>query len=92
MLLIGKVWQTEGLRSSLDSFLIPKALWGVGIVEVADEPDARAIGKNDPAVKAGLTFEIYPMPGAVVRKWKTIQAVKSTETYRKGSSFFSKPK
>jgi len=48
--------------------LIPKALWGVGIVEVADEPDARAIGKNDPAVKAGLTFEIYPMPGAVVRK------------------------
>jgi hypothetical protein len=50
------------------------------------------LSSNDPAVKGGLTFEIYPMPGAVVRKSETIQAVKSMETYRKGSSFFSNPK
>jgi uncharacterized protein YciI len=48
--------------------LDPKGPWGVAIVEVADEPDARALGTNDPAVKAGLTFEVYPMPGAIVRK------------------------
>jgi len=41
--------------------LDPKGPWGVAIVEVADELDARALGTNDPAVKAGLTFEVYPM-------------------------------
>jgi uncharacterized protein YciI len=39
----------------------PKGHWGIAIIEVADEPDARALGTNDPAVKAGLTFEVYPM-------------------------------
>ena len=38
-----------------------KGPWGVAIIEVSDEPDARALGTNDPAVKAGLTFEVYPM-------------------------------
>jgi hypothetical protein len=37
-------------------------------VDVCVEPDAHALGTNDPAVKAGLTFEVYPMPGAIVRK------------------------
>jgi hypothetical protein len=41
--------------------------WGVAIVDVADEPYARVIGINDPAVKiGGLTFEVYPMPSIVV--------------------------
>jgi uncharacterized protein YciI len=48
--------------------LDPKGPWGVGVVEVTDEPDARILGENDPAVKAGFMFEVYPMPGAVVRK------------------------
>lgn len=48
--------------------LDPKGPWGVAIVEVADEADARALGTNDPAVKAGLTFEVYAMPGTVVRR------------------------
>jgi uncharacterized protein len=48
--------------------LDPKGTWGVAIVEVADEPDAHALGRNDPAVQAGLTFEVYPMPGAIVLK------------------------
>lgn len=42
--------------------LDPRGPWGVAIVEVADEPDARILGTNDPAVKAGLTFDVYPMP------------------------------
>jgi uncharacterized protein len=58
----------RGIAIVFGLVLDPKGPWGVGIVEAADEPDARAIGTNDPAVKAGLTFEIYPMPGAVVRK------------------------
>jgi hypothetical protein len=43
----GKVGQTKGLRSSLDLFLNRKALEGSGIVEVADEADAHAIGTYD---------------------------------------------
>lgn len=48
--------------------LDPKGVWGLAIVEAANEQDVRALGANDPAVKAGLTFEVYPMPGAIVRK------------------------
>lgn len=58
----------KGISIVFGLVLDPKGPWGVGIVEVADEADARALGTNDPAVKAGLTFEVYPMPDAVVRK------------------------
>lgn len=47
--------------------LDPKGTWGVAIVEMTDEQDVHALGTNDPAVKAGLTFEVYPMPGAVAQ-------------------------
>jgi hypothetical protein len=42
--------------------LDPNGPWGVAIVEVEDESHTRLHGINDPAVKAGLTFEVYPMP------------------------------
>lgn len=58
----------KGIAIVFGLVLDPKGPWGVGIVEVADEADARALGTNYPAVKAGLTFEVYPMPDAVVRK------------------------
>ena len=52
--------------------LDPRGPWGVGIfvvfVDVANESYARALGTNDPAVKAVLTFDVSLMPGAVVRK------------------------
>ena len=48
--------------------LDPKDIWGVAIVEVASEPEAHILGRNDPGVQAGFTFEVYPMPGAIVRK------------------------
>ena len=48
--------------------LDPKGTWGVAIVEVASEPEAHILARNDPAVQAGFTFEVYPMPGAILRK------------------------
>ena len=42
--------------------------FGVGILEVADEAEARHFGENDPSVRAGLNrFEIYPMRVAASR-------------------------
>ena len=36
--------------------------FGLGILEVADEVEARHFGENDPSVRAGLNrFEFYPM-------------------------------
>jgi uncharacterized protein YciI len=40
--------------------LDPKGTWGTAIVEVASESEAHILGKNDPAVQAGFTFEVYP--------------------------------
>ena len=58
----------RGIAIVFGPVLDPTGTWGVAIVEVADEPDAHALGTNDPAIKAGLTFEVFPMPGAIVRK------------------------
>jgi hypothetical protein len=36
--------------------------WGLGLLDLDDEHDARAIGQNDPAVESGTCrFEIVPM-------------------------------
>ena len=52
----------RGIAVVFGLVLDPKGPWGVAIVDVADEPDARVLGINDPAVKAGLTVDVYPMP------------------------------
>ena len=42
--------------------MAPDWAFGVGILEVADEGEARQFGENDPSVRAGLNrWEIYPM-------------------------------
>jgi uncharacterized protein YciI len=42
--------------------MAPAGAFGVGILEVADEAEARQFGENDPSVRAGLNrWEIYPM-------------------------------
>jgi len=42
--------------------MAPGGAFGVGILEVADEAEARQFGENDPSVRAGLNrWEIYPM-------------------------------
>ena len=40
----------------------PAGVWGLGLLELDDEPDARAIGDEDPAVTGGVcTYEVMPM-------------------------------
>ena len=42
--------------------LVPGAAFGLGILEVENEAEARQFGDNDPSVLAGLNrFEIHPM-------------------------------
>jgi uncharacterized protein YciI len=49
LLLYGPVMATDGA-------------FGVGILEVNDEAEARRFGESDPSVQAGLNrWEIYPM-------------------------------
>ena len=56
--------------------LDPRGPWGVGIVDVANESDARAVDtNNDPAIKAGLTFGAYPIPLCDSAKMKTIPSL-----------------
>ncbi len=40
----------------------PEGAFGMGILEVTDEAEARQFGGNDPSVLGGLNrFELYPM-------------------------------
>jgi len=42
--------------------MAPDGAFGVGILEVEDEADARRFGEGDPSVRAGLNrWELYPM-------------------------------
>ena len=42
--------------------MAPGGAFGMGILEVADEAEARHFGENDPSVSGGLNrFEFYPM-------------------------------
>ena len=48
--------------------MAPEGAFGLGIMEVADEAEARQIGENDPSVRGGLNrFEFYPMMVAASR-------------------------
>ena len=48
--------------------MAPEGAFGVGILEVADEAEARQVFENDPSVIAGMNrFEIYPMRVAAAR-------------------------
>jgi uncharacterized protein len=48
--------------------MAPDGAFGVGILEVADEAEARQFGENDPSVRGGLNrWELYPMLVAASR-------------------------
>ncbi len=50
----------------------PTGTWGAGIVEARDAAHAEALAREDPAVQSGMcTFELHPMPRAVVRPFFT---------------------
>jgi uncharacterized protein YciI len=42
--------------------LDPNGTWGLGLLDIEDEPAARAIGDDDPAVTNGTcTYEVLPV-------------------------------
>jgi hypothetical protein len=47
----------------------PKGTYGIAVLTVAGEAEARALCANDPVITAqlGFTFQVYEMPGAVVK-------------------------
>jgi uncharacterized protein YciI len=46
----------------------PAGVWGLAVIEVEDEGEARDLGLNDPAVTSGVaTFETHAMPATIVR-------------------------
>ena len=48
--------------------MAPDGAFGMGILEVAEESEARQFGENDPSVRAGLNrFEFYAMRVANAR-------------------------
>jgi uncharacterized protein YciI len=48
--------------------LAPDATFGMAVLEVADEADARKIMDDDPSVRAGLNrYEVHPMRVAAAR-------------------------
>jgi uncharacterized protein len=48
--------------------MAPGGAFGLGILEVVDQEEARQFGESDPSVSAGLNrFEFYPMHVAACR-------------------------
>ena|SRR4051794_20401278 len=47
----------------------PKGAWGLGILECADEAEAKAITAGDPVVKSGqgFSYDVAPMLAARLR-------------------------
>jgi uncharacterized protein YciI len=59
----------KGIVLVFGPVLDPKGTWGMGVVEVETEADARAIIANDPVSKSGLgAYEISPMRVGMARK------------------------
>ena len=48
----------------------PAGFWGLGIIEVGTEAEAKKIRDNDPATKSnhGFKSEIFPMPRLILRE------------------------
>ena len=52
----------EGRVLAFGPVLDPQGSFGMAILEVADEAEARAFGDNDPTIRAGLhTYTLSPM-------------------------------
>ncbi len=52
----------EGRILVFGPVMVPGGAFGLAVLEVEDEAEARQFGENDPSVLAGLyRFEIYPM-------------------------------
>ena len=60
----------RGVAIVFGPVLDPKWVWGIAVVEVSDEADARELVPNDLVFKVHLgQIEVYPMcSGTIVRK------------------------
>ena len=60
----------QGTAVAFGPVFDPKGAWGLGLVEVGSEADARALTAADPVVRAdaGFSYEISPMPQLVLRQ------------------------
>ena len=58
----------KGSGIAFGPVLDPRGAWGMGIVEAADEAEARVLSDKDPVVIAGVArYEIFPMRLSFVR-------------------------
>jgi uncharacterized protein len=58
----------EGRVIAFGPVLHPDGAFGVGIIQVNNEDEAKALAENDPAITSGLnTYEFYFMPNIVVK-------------------------
>ena len=64
-----KAEQEKGVAVLFGPVGDPKGAWGLGVLECADQAQARAVTDNDPVVKSGLGFsyDVYPMLSANLR-------------------------
>jgi uncharacterized protein YciI len=64
----------KGIALVYGPVLYPIGVYGLGIIEVENEDEARSFAAGDPTVKSGLNkTEIYPMH-AILGKWRSDQA------------------
>lgn len=58
----------EGKVIAFGPVLHPDGAFGIGIIQVNDEGEAKVLAENDPAITSGLnTYEFYFMPNIVVK-------------------------
>jgi uncharacterized protein len=59
----------RGVAIVFGPVLEPSGVWGLAIVDVADERTAARLTDDDPVIRSGSGFryDIYPMPQAVAR-------------------------
>jgi hypothetical protein len=59
----------RGTAAAFGPVMDPRGTYGIGILTVDSQPQARSLCENDPVIKAqlGFSFDVYEMPNAVVR-------------------------
>jgi uncharacterized protein len=58
----------QGVLVAFGPVADPEGSWGLAVVEADTDEDVRRLAAEDPAVRSGLaTFDVFAMPGAIVR-------------------------
>ncbi len=65
----GAYWRrklAEGVVVAFGPVMDPAGAWGLGLVRVADEAEARAFTDGDPVIRAGRGFRVEVLPMAAL--------------------------